>query len=158
MDPKPPPCSTLGVDSPLTPALSPLRGEGVKVSTYRDLAACRAFVSFRPAPLEHSERSERGREYRPFQNRLFALPLPLYVSFHLPCLAGAKREDGPPPGLQAQRRRRGRDRFPLGPWSPSLSQIRPRFCVPNSNRCLSDALNAPARIRKNESEHNRTYE
>ena len=36
--------------------------------------------------------------------------------------------------------------------------IHPRFCVQNSNRCLSGVLNAPARIRKNESEHNCTYD
>ena len=42
--------------------------------------------------------------------------------------------------------------------SPFPSLIHPRFCVQNSNRCLSGVLNAPARIRKNESEHNRTYD
>ena len=42
--------------------------------------------------------------------------------------------------------------------SPKPSLIHPRFCVPNSNRCQSGVLTTPARIRKNESEHNRTYD
>lgn len=42
--------------------------------------------------------------------------------------------------------------------SPKPRQIHPRFCVPNSNRCLSGVSTTPARIRKNESEHNRNYE
>ena len=40
--------------------------------------------------------------------------------------------------LQGEGRRRGRDRSALGPVSPQPSQIRPRFGVPNSNRCQSD--------------------
>ena len=43
--------------------------------------------------------------------------------------------------------------------SPRPSLIHSRFCVQNSNRCLSGHASArPARIRKNESEHNRTYD
>src|SRR5438105_782860 len=42
--------------------------------------------------------------------------------------------------------------------SPKPSQIHPCFCVPNSNRCQSDASNTSARIRKYESEHIRNYE
>ena len=82
----------------------------------------------------------------------------LYVVFYLPCLASAKREAEPSLGLQAKGRRRGCDRSTLGPLSPKPSQIHPRFCVPNSNRCLSGVSTTPARIRKNESEHIRNYE
>jgi hypothetical protein len=43
--------------------------------------------------------------------------------------------------------------------SPQRSLIHPRFCVSNSNRCQSGpAAAGSARIRKNESEHNRNYE
>jgi hypothetical protein len=42
--------------------------------------------------------------------------------------------------------------------SPKPSQIHLRFCVPNSNRCLSGVSTTPARIRKYESEHIRNYE
>ena len=43
--------------------------------------------------------------------------------------------------------------------SPQPSQIRPRYCVPNSNRCQSVPVSArAARICKNESEHIRNYE
>ena len=98
------------------------------------------------------------RRWLHFRRQVARASQPLYLVFHLSCLASAKREDEPSLGLQAKGRRRGCDRSTLGPLSPKPSQIQPRFCVPNSNRCQSNASNASARIRKNESEHNRNYE
>ena len=85
--------------------------------------------------------------------------LPLYVVFIFLVWRKAKRKDAlplPPAGGSGS----GADVIvlPLDLLSPKPSQIHPRFCVPNSNRCQSDVSNPSARIRKNESEHNRTYD
>src|ERR1035437_4876266 len=83
---------------------------------------------------------------------------PLYVVFHLPCLASAKREDDAALPRLGERSGAGVIVQPSDLLSPKPSQIHPRFCVPNSNRCQSGVLTTPARICKNESAHIRNYE
>src|ERR1035437_398677 len=82
----------------------------------------------------------------------------LYVVFHLPCLASAKREDDAALPRPGERSGAGVIVQPSDLLSPKPSQIHPRFCVPNSNRCQSGVLTTPARICKNESAHIRNYE
>jgi hypothetical protein len=82
----------------------------------------------------------------------------LYVVFYLPCLALAKPEDEAALPRPGERSGAGVIVRLSDLLNPERSQIHPRFCVPNSNRCQSGVANTPARIRKNESEHNRNYE
>ena len=48
--------------SPLTPALSPLRGAGVAMDVHREVTDLAALVFFRLDLLEQLERSERGMD------------------------------------------------------------------------------------------------
>ena len=72
---------------------------------------------------------------------------PLYLVFHLACLASAKREDEPSLGLQAKGRRRGCDRSTLGPFEseaqPDPSALLRPELEPLPERRLNHASSYP---------------
>jgi len=130
---------------------------GNRAKNQQPQRGCGHFAS-RCTTFRHCLNPLRGCELADVFPRVARSSQPLYVVFHLPCLASAKQEDGAALPRPGERSGAGVIVQPSDLLSPKPSLIHPRFCVPNSNRCQSGVSNTPARIRKNESEHIRNYE
>ena len=65
------------MDSPLTPALSPLRGEGARQAVLIRVTSFAAFVAFRLNELFGSEPNRTRRDADRFQRMPVATPSPL---------------------------------------------------------------------------------